>query len=120
MALLSPAGQALALNAVAGAMTFTAMHSATPGTTGASEITSGTARQATAWTTATSGTPAVSNTGALSFPLPASTTVTHIAGWTALTVGTYEWGFTLGSSVSSGATAGTLTVAVGALSGSGS
>lgn len=115
MSLLSPAGAAAAANGITAITTFTALHSASPGTTGASEITTST-RQSTAWASATSGSPNPSNTGTVSYPLPASTTTTHVGGWNQLaTGGTFSVGFALGSSITTGVSAGTVTAAPGGL-----
>jgi hypothetical protein len=93
---------------------YCSLHSADPGTTGASEITGGTyARVAVTW-----GTPAssvVANTNALSINIPATTTAAYFGIWSALTVGTYYIGGALASSVTTGSTAGVITIAIGAI-----
>lgn len=115
MSLLSPAGQSLALNAVHGAITHISLHTATPGTSGASEATGGGyARQpvgTTPFTTSSAGS-AVTNNNALSFTTNGTTAITDAGAWTALTSGTYEFGWHLGASV----TAASITVAASALS----
>lgn len=115
MSLLAPAAAAAAANAIAGLVGYTSLHSASPSTTGANEIGGTSVRVATAWSTATSGAPIPSNSGALSLVLPSSTTTTHLGGWTALTGGAFTVGFVLGSSITSGATAATITAAIGAV-----
>jgi hypothetical protein len=103
---------------------FISIHSATPGTTGASEITGGSpayARVAVTWNAASGG--AVTNSNALTFNLPSSAsapnnTAAYFGIWSASTAGTYYIGGALngGTPIVNGATQGTLTIAAGALS----
>ena len=94
---------------------FVSLHTATPGTTGASEVTGGTyARVAVTWTASTGGS-AASNSGALSINLPASTTATHFGIWSASTGGTYYIGGALSPSVTTSTSAGVVTIAAAAL-----
>lgn len=86
---------------------FLTLHSADPGTTGASEFTTVT-RVAYAASTAASG--SVSNTAAISVSNGGTQAALFIGIWSAVTVGTYTIGAALGSSV----TAATITFAVGA------
>jgi len=59
---------------------YVSLHTADPGTTGASEVTGGTyARVAVTWNAASGG--SVSNSGALSINLPASTTASYFGVW---------------------------------------
>ena len=89
---------------------FTSLHTADPGTTGASEaIGGGYARQACAWNAAASG--AKTNSSALTFSTTGATANTHFAGQSASTGGTFGLGGPLAASV----TAPTVTVAAGAL-----
>lgn len=88
---------------------FITLHSADPGTTGASEFTTVT-RQTFTPSTAAGG--AVSNANAISVPNAGSQTATHIGIWTALTAGSYVIGAALGSNV----TAATVTFAIAAAS----
>ena len=67
---------------------WVSLHSANPGTTGASEIV-GVARVQTTWTSGTDGT--VSGTEVLFVGVPAGT-VTHIGLWSAATSGTFRGG----------------------------
>ena len=93
---------------------FLSLHSADPGTTGASEIAGGAyARVAVAWSVAASST--VSNTGALSVNLPASTTAAYFGVWSAITVGVYYIGGAMTPAVTTGTSAGVVTIAVGQL-----
>lgn len=94
---------------------FVSLHTATPGTTGASEVSGGSyARVAVTWT-ASSGGSAASNAGALTINLPATTTAAFFGIWSALTVGTYYIGGALSPNVTTGSTAGTITIAIAAL-----
>lgn len=81
----------VALAAVILAATWVSLHTADPGTTGASEVSGGSyARVQTTW-----GTPSASSvTGSqVTINVPASTTITHWAVWTASSSGTeYESG----------------------------
>lgn len=114
MALMGTAGQSQALNSLDGGATnllaFTSLHTATPGTTGASEY-AGVTRQSTAWS-ASSGGSAKTNSGALSFTTSGATPVTHVGTFSLVSGGVYGIGLPLASSV----TATTITVAAGALS----
>lgn len=93
---------------------YVSLHTADPGTTGASEVSGGSyARVAVAWNAASGG--SVANSGALSLNLPASTTAAYFGIWSAATLGTYYIGGALNPSVTTGSSAGTVTVAAGAL-----
>jgi hypothetical protein len=94
---------------------FVSLHTADPGTTGASEVSGGTyARVAVTWNAPSGG--AVTNSGALSINLPATTTAAYFGIWSASTAGTYYIGGALTPSVTTGASAGVVTIAIGALS----
>lgn len=115
MALASAAAENGALAGIV-ALTghYVSLHTATPGTTGASEVSGGSyARVSVTWGTPASG--SVANTNALTIQLPASTTAAYFGDWSALTVGTYYVGGALSPSVTTGSSAGTVTVAIGAL-----
>ena len=93
---------------------FVSLHTADPGTTGASEVTGGTyARVAATWNAASGG--SVTNSGALSINLPASTTAAYFGVWSASTAGTYYIGGALSPSVTTGGSAGIVTIASAAL-----
>lgn len=113
MTILGPAGQSLALNAVHAAITHLALHNSTgPGTTGANEYS--TARQpvgSTPFTTSSAGS-AVTNNNAYTWATAGASAVGYVGGFTALTAGTYEFGWTLGATV----TAASITAAAAALS----
>jgi hypothetical protein len=94
---------------------FVSLHTADPGTTGASEVTGGTyARVAVTWSAASAG--AVSNSAALSINMPASTTASYFGVWSASTTGTYYIGGALSSSITTSGSAGVVTIAIAALS----
>lgn len=112
MALASTAAQSLMLNALDTVLAYVSLHSATPGTTGASELSGGGyARQAATFTTSTTGS-ARTNTAALTFSTSGATAVTHTGSFTASTAGTYGVGTALTSSV----TAASIVFAAGAIS----
>lgn len=82
--------------AYAGSGSWISLHTASPGTTGASEATGGSyARQQTTWGSASGG---VINGSAVTVPVP-SGTFSHWGLWTAATGGTFIDGGTLSSSV---------------------
>jgi len=119
MALLGTAGANAALNGLAGVgstnvMPFTALHTATTGTTGTNEnANSGSyARQATSWNAASGGT--MTNSGALTFSTLGTVAVTHAGEWSS---GTYGAGnFAIGAPLGSSVTSASITIAAGALS----
>ena len=95
---------------------YVSLHTADPGTTGASEVTGGTyARVAVTWTASSAGSPAT-NAGALTINVPASTTVAYFGIWSAITAGTYMIGGALASSVTTGSSAGQITIAIAGIS----
>jgi len=94
---------------------YVSLHTADPGTTGASEVTGGTyARVAVSWNAASSG--SVTQSGALSINLPASTTASYFGVWSASSSGTYYIGGALSPSITTGTSAGVVTIAAGSLS----
>lgn len=93
---------------------FVSLHTADPGTTGASEVTGGSyARVAVSWNAASGG--SVTNSGSLSINLPASTTAAYFGIWSASSAGTYYIGGALSPSVTTGTSAGVVTIASSAL-----
>lgn len=67
---------------------YASLHTASPGSDGSNEVTGGSyARVGLTWDAASAGSMALSNTP--TFSVPASTTVTHVGLWSALTNGTY-------------------------------
>lgn len=115
MARASSAGENAATNGLTAVCTFTAIFTADPTTSGASgEVAGGSyARQATVFGSSSAG--AAANTGALTVPIPSSTTVPYFGEFNASTAGTYEVGGALSSSITF-VTAGNLSIAIGALS----
>ncbi len=102
-----------ALDALSGGTTnvlaYSQLHTADPGTTGATESTA--TRQATTWNAAASR--AKTNVTALTFTgQAAGTACTHFGTFSAVTTGT----FGISGALSSSVTAATITVAAGALS----
>jgi hypothetical protein len=94
---------------------YVSLHTADPSTTGANEVTGGTyARVAVTWNAASGG--SVTNSGSLSINLPASTTAAYFGVWSASTSGTYYIGGALSPSVTTGGSAGVVTIASGSLS----
>jgi hypothetical protein len=93
---------------------FISLHTASPSTTGANEVTGGTyARVAVTWAAASGG--SVSNNGSsLSINLPTGVTATHFGVWSASSAGTYYLGGALTASVGGGSAA-TVTIAAGAI-----
>lgn len=113
MARLPVAGENAAIAAVLvpGTTYYLSLHSADPGTTGASELTGGGyVRQAYVPTAAAAG--AESNTASITVPNAGTVPATHIGIWTTATVGTYLIGAALGSTV----TAASIQFAAGAAS----
>jgi hypothetical protein len=73
-------GRHAMLNGLTGAINRVSLHSADPGTTGANEISGGTyARQAVTWDTPSGGT--VSNSGVITFDVPAGASVRFVGFW---------------------------------------
>lgn len=118
MALAAAAAENAALNGLAGVgstnvIPYVSLHTATPGTTGASEnANSGSyARQACSWNAASGG--SMTNSTALTFSTLGSVAVSYIGTWSSATYagGSYAIGAALGSSV----TAATITFAAAAI-----
>lgn len=112
MARASATAENQALDALSGGTTnviaYVQLHSADPGTTGASELAS-TTRQACTWNAASGG--SKTNSSALTFTTPGTTAATYFGTFSAVTAGTYG----IGGSLTSSVTAVTITVAAGAL-----
>lgn len=90
---LSPAGLNNAANGVRTNAGYISLHSADPGTTGASELSGGSpayARKAATWSTAADGTFTLS--GAAQFDVPAGSSVSHFGLWSAASGGTFQGG----------------------------
>jgi len=94
---------------------YVSLHTADPSTTGASEVTGGSyARVAVTWNSPSSG--SVTQSNALSINLPASTTASYFGVWSASTSGTYYIGGALSPAITTGTSAGVVTIAAGSLS----
>lgn len=94
---------------------YVSLHTGDPSTTGANEVTGGTyARVAVTWNAPSGGT--VTNATAVAINLPASTTASYFGVWTAGTAGTYYIGGALSPAVTTGGSAGIVTIAIAALS----
>lgn len=81
-----------ALDGVSALGAYISMHTADPGTTGASEVTGGSpayARKLTTWGTAAAG---VKTGSAQTFDIPGSTTIGYYGVWTAASGGTWVTG----------------------------
>lgn len=101
---LSNAGRNVALDAVGAVGLYVSLHTADPGTSGASEVTGGSpayARQACAWAAASGGSMALA--AGETFNVPGGTTVTHFGVWSAAMSGTFYGGGALSASESFGA-----------------
>lgn len=93
------------LNAAADGATavlgYASLHSASPGATGANELTGGTpayARKAVTWDSATGKIAAMD--AALTFDVPAGSTVAYVGLWSAVSAGTWRGGEQLSASES--------------------
>ena len=111
MARVSTASANAAIQAIlpVGGTYFISLHSADPGTTGASEFTTVT-RQA--YTSATAAAGSVSNTNAIAIANGNTQSATFVAIWSAVTAGAYVIGAPMGSPV----TAASITFAAAAAS----
>lgn len=79
-------------------MGYMSLHTANPGTTGASEVSGGSpayARKAITWNAAASGSKAIA--ASVTFDIPASTTVTYAGFWSASSGGTFYQGVAIDS-----------------------
>lgn len=95
------------------ATVYVSLHTADPGTTGASEVTGGSyARQSAAFSAASGA--SASNSGAVNFTGMPSATVTHIGFWDAASAGNFQQSGALSGSVAVAA-GNTLQFAVGAV-----
>lgn len=88
---------ALLTGGLGNTVTHVSLHSGDPSTTGANELTGGSpayARKAVTWAAAASGQRA--NSGAITFDVPAATTVLHLGLWDALSAGNFYGYFPIG------------------------
>lgn len=78
------------LDHLATLITHASLHTADPGTTGTNEVSGGSpayARKSITWNAASAGN--LDSSNAPVFDVPASTTVTHVGFWSAVTGGTF-------------------------------
>ena len=98
MPLVDAGRNAMLSGGLGNAITHISLHSGDPSTTGANELTGGSpayARKAVTWNAAASG--LRTNSGALVFDVPISTTVYHVGFWSAITTGTFYGYFPVGA-----------------------
>lgn len=89
---LNDTSKNLMLNELASAAVYVSLHTGDPGATGLLEVTGGSyARQSITWNAAAAGNLDSSNQPV--FNVPASTTVTHVGLWSAITLGTFYGSF---------------------------
>lgn len=96
---LSNAGKNVMLDALGAVAVFASLHTADPGTTGASEVTGGSpayARKAITWFASSGGD--LDNNANPTFDVPASTTVAYFGLWSAASGGTFYGGGALSAS----------------------
>jgi hypothetical protein len=111
MALASTTAANSAIQAIFPTVTnfYLTVHTATPGTTGASEM-AGVTRKVFTVGAAAAG--SVANLATISITNPGTNAATHVGAWDALAAGNYKMGAALTSPV----TAATITFAIGAAS----
>lgn len=96
---LSNAGKNVMLDALGAVAVFASLHTADPGTTGASEVAGGSpayARKAITWNASSGGD--LDNNANPTFDVPASTTVAYFGLWSAASGGTFYGGGALAAS----------------------
>jgi len=94
----APLNAAIAAALVPATTYYLSLHSADPGTTGASELSGGGyTRQAIVFGAASGG--AVASNAVITVPNAGSVAATYIGVWTAVSAGTYMAGAAMGSSV---------------------
>jgi hypothetical protein len=102
------------LAAFGGIADHVSLHSADPGTNGASEISGGSyARKSVAWATPSSG--SMVSSGQVVFNVASGVTITHLGYWSEATGGTFYGSRALNASQTFGS-AGTYTIAAGSIS----
>lgn len=98
---LSNNGKHVMLDALAAVAVYVSLHTGSPSTTGANEVSGGSpayARKSMTWNAASGG--ALDNSNAPVFDVPAGTTVSHFGLWSAATAGTFYGGDALSASES--------------------
>jgi hypothetical protein len=92
------AAKNLMLNALASVLTYAALHTGAPGSTGANELTGGTpayARKPIAWNTAAAGN--LDDTAPTVFDVAGGTTIRFLGFWSAISAGTFYGSAALGA-----------------------
>ena len=111
---LNNTGLDLMLDALAAAATHVSLHTSSPGTNGANELTgTGYERQTIPWDSSDDG--LLTTDDAVVFTVPGDRTITHVGYWSADDGGTF-YGFRELDTSQTFATAGTYTIAAGNLS----
>jgi hypothetical protein len=88
---LTPGTRDTMLDQLSTLVTHASLHTADPGSTGTSEVTGGSyARVAVTWAASSGGTKNI--TAAVTFQVPAGTTITHFGMWSASSGGTFRGG----------------------------
>lgn len=114
MAGLVDAGKGLMLSGFTASAAYVSLHTADPGSNGASEVTGGSySRESASWGSPSAG--AVANSGSIVFDVPSATTITHLGYWSAALGGTFYGSRQLDTSQTF-STAGTYTISGGNLS----
>jgi hypothetical protein len=83
-------GKNVMLNALGAVAVYASLHTADPGATGVNEVSGGTpayARKSITWNAASAGN--LDSSNAPVFDVPASTTVSFVGFWSAITAGTF-------------------------------
>ncbi len=96
---LSTSARNAAADAVAAISAYASLHTADPGTTGASEVSGGSpayARKGVSWNAASSG--SATSVASVTFDIPTSTTVAYYGLWSASSGGTFRGGGALAAS----------------------
>jgi hypothetical protein len=105
---LVDAGKNLMLNGFSSGATFVSLHTSSPSTNGANEVSASPyTREAVSWASAASG--SLQNSAQVVFDVPGSTTITHLGYWSASTSGTFYGSRQLDTNQTF-ATAGTYTI----------
>lgn len=115
MAGIVNAGKHLMLTGFSGTAVYASLHTADPGSSGTSEVSGGSpayTRESISWAAAASG--SVASDANIVFDVPASTTITHLGYWSAVTSGTFYGSRALDTSQTF-ATQGTYTISSGNL-----
>lgn len=108
----SDSGKNLMLTGFSGSAVYASLHTADPGTNGASEVSGGSpayARKSVSWAAASAG--ALTTNASVVFDVPANTTIKYVGFWSASTAGTFYGHVTITNEAFAGQ--GTYTIASG-------